>query len=297
MKKIYFNGLLFLFSLLLSSFILRSTTKSIKTGYDPSLVKIISTDYEGIDYCCVRMNRKDDRIKAKYFANEMNGQDILKRYNQWKNTRKVVVACAGTYFIEITKLPVGLCVDGGTVINRAFSSEMDGLVIVYASGGVVAVNAKLSKVNVIENGVSVSFDVKNEYQKNLFLNWAKSVSATIFQTHLLAKDDVCLVAPNGDAEKSARRFLVVSKGLNNNIYHSIVYTKSKITLRIFTLGILQYMKNAQQMKEVSFILNLDTGSQDWIQTFNSDGSLIPIVSGSCLRSDLFVRNILAYSYE
>ena len=145
--------------------------------------------------------------------------------------------------------------------------------------------------------VFLGFTWKNEYQKNLFLNWAKSVSATIFQTHLLAKDDVCLVAPNGSAEKSARRFLVVSKGLNNNIYHSIVYTKSKITLRIFTLGILQYMKNAQQMKEVSFILNLDTGSQDWIQTFTSDGSLIPIESGSCLRSDVFVRNILAYSYE
>jgi hypothetical protein len=297
MKKIYFNGLLFLFSLLLSSFILRSTTKSIKTGYDPSLVKIISNDYNGIDYCCVRMNRKDDRIKAKYFAHELNGQDIVQRYNQWKNTRKVVVACAGTYFLENTYIPDGLCVDGGTVINRAFSSKMDGLVIVYATGGVVAVNAKLSKVNVIENGVSVSFDVKNEYQKNLFLNWAKSVSATIFQTHLLAKDDVCLVAPNSSAQERERRFLVVSKGFNNNIYHSIVYTKTYITLRNFTLGILQYMKNAQQMKEVSFILNLDTGNQDWIQTFNSDGSLKPIESGSCLRSDKFVRNILAYSYE
>jgi hypothetical protein len=296
MKNIYINVFLFLTALLLSSFMIRSKKVQVVNGYDPSFVKIISNNYNGIDYCCVRMNRKAERIKSKYFAHQLNGQNVLNRYNSWKNNKTVIVACAGTYF-DGDQNPVGLCVDGGTIINYNYEKKLGGLIIVYATGGVVAVNIKTSNVNVVENGRAVSYDVKNEYQKNLFLNWAKSVNATIFQTHLLAKDNVCLVAPDGIPTLAARRFLVVSKGFDNNTYHSIIYTKNQITLRAFTLGILQYMKNAQQMKEVSFILNLDTGNQDWIQTFNSDGSLKPIESGSCLRSDKFVRNILAYSYE
>jgi hypothetical protein len=61
---------------------------------------------------------------------------------------------------------------------------------------------------------------------------------------------------------------------------------------------MEYLKKSQQMKEISFIINLDTGDQDWIQTYESNGKLKPASAGSCLYSDRSeVKNILTYYFE
>lgn len=280
-----------------------STSFKMGVKYDPNIVRIINTNYGEMDFCTIRMSRKDDKIRVKYFATMLNNQTVHTRFQRWKPNKNLIVACAGTYFSKPSEGggPVGLCVDEGVIVNRNSDLSFHGLVVVYASGGIQVVNLKNSIFKTIVNGVVTEYDIKNEYGKNLFINWAKSSRATVFQTNLLAENNINLVSPTAISSSktplAARRVLIVTKGLNGVEYHSIVYTRKNVSLYEFTNNLLAFMKSSQQMVEVKFILNLDTGAQNWIETYDSNGGLIK--DGECLYSHFTENpvNLLVYSFE
>ncbi|MEM9991906.1 MAG: hypothetical protein AAF738_09085, partial [Bacteroidota bacterium] len=93
------------------------------------------------------MSRKTQRLKAKYFAHKQDDNNggtkyVHSRYGDWRGGKYVVLKSSGAYASgwKGSDVPVGITVDNGIVVNRSYYNKMDGLVIVYATGGIAVSN-------------------------------------------------------------------------------------------------------------------------------------------------------------
>ena len=272
------------------------------------LVKSYSVNSGGETYKVIELSRKNKRINAKYFAHELYKKSISKRYDEFNRSHKVVLYTSGTYMTNhqsVNAKPVGLTIDNGNIVNGALTN-MDGLVIVYATGGVVVSN--LEEKNLSYNGLK-NQDLYNGMHINSFKSWAQSNRATVFQTHLLAWENKLQFAKSkaeyaktdAGRQKRERRFLAIcykNKGLpNQEVLHCIVHKGDKSNgenLYDATEKVLNFLMRRKRYY-VQAILNLDPGSQDVFQYFNEDGSEDPFIKGTVSRTN--ARNLLIYHYE
>ncbi len=276
------------------------------TGYDRNYVQISTVRYQGNSYNVIYMDRggSNKRIKAKYFAAaDFNGNSVAKRYHQWAKGKNIICASSGTYMnsFDVAKAGTkteGLTVDNGVLVNKELKlNTMDALVVVYATGGVVATDLKEKNLKVQGGTVSgVPLDLRgNGMHRNGFIQWSKENQATVFQTHLLAYDNqLKLSSYNSSKTERERRFLAVGKDEDGHLIHCIIHSSAYTSLYDGSKRVLDFLNNFKDM-EVIFMVNLDTGAQDVLKVFNPDGSVKDDIKGK-LSIDK-AANLLVYYYE
>lgn len=248
--------------------------------YDSKYVET-STVADKVDsYSLIKMSRKDDRVKVKYFAaKDFNGSSVVQRYKQWSKNKNIIAYSSGTYMTSCDAnlaKPVGICIDNGVVVNNSISDNLDGLGIVYQTGGMVASNIKEGNLTVKKNdGSSLKIDLRNAFQRSQFIDWAKENNATVFQTHLFYYNNIIQVFPNGNKEKRERRFLAVAKDQNGIVCHYIVNIKSKnnsgYTIYDATVKVTNFLKKYEDVSNIVFLINLDPGCQDVFEVKTEKG--------------------------
>lgn len=275
-------------------------------SYDKNYVQISTVRYEGNAYNVIYMDRggSNKRIKAKYFAAaDFNGNSVADRYYKWAKGKNIICASSGTYMnsFDVTKAGTkteGLTVDNGILVNKELKTAvMDALVIVYATGGVVATDLKEKNLKVQGGNISgIPLDLRgNSLHKNGFITWSQDNQATVFQTHLLAYDNKLKVSSyNSKKTERERRFLAVGKDEDGHLIHCIVHSTTHTSLYDGSNRVLNFLNNFKDM-EVIFMVNLDTGAQDVLKVFNSDGSVRNDIKGA-LDIDK-AANLLVYYYE
>ncbi|MEM1221067.1 MAG: hypothetical protein AAGH79_19245 [Bacteroidota bacterium] len=244
------------------------------------------------------LSRSSQRVNAKYFAHKQYGTVVHDRYDTWRQGKNVVLISSGAYATgwDGKDVPAGITVDAGKVVNRSYENTMDGLVIVYATGGIVVSNIENRDLTLKKGGKSFVVDVTTASGRAEFLSWAQSEGATVFQTHLLAYKNNLLFT-RATSESARRKFLVLTKDPSGNLYHVIFYMKNKsYTLYDAAQGILQYLNNGRY--EVIGMINLDTGGFDIIST----GSDVrdcqgDYITGTANDDRPNMTNMLAYWYN
>lgn len=289
--------------LLLIASILISLQFEAAAQYDDSYVSMSTADINGDQINVVKMSRKDNHIKVKYFACKENGKTVSLRFNEWAKNKTIVAYSSGTYMDNCTDPyranPVGVCFDGGNMVNGKIKEDMDGLVIVYATGGAVASNLKEGNLNVKESasGKNYNLNLRKPMDFMSFKNWAGMEDATVFQTHLLYYRDQPGVGTNGSAATRERRFLAVCKDEDDNVVHCLVNLAGNNTLYDATMKVADYLKRTADMNNIIFMINLDTGCQDVFQAFDANGNR---VSGKGYNGGTNISNasnLLVYYYE
>jgi hypothetical protein len=200
------------------------------------------------------LRRGLDKNKAKYFA---AGQ-VYPRYTAFNE--QIILVCAGAFTSGPTagqSLPEGLTVDNGRIVNRDRDAKMDGLVIVYATGGIGVSDIGKDYLSIEDNGTTRRLDLLQSADKTVFLNWAQRVQATVFQTQLLASSGgLRLNVPKAHKELRERRFLaIVRDNRTNEVIHVIIDVPIPFYLGELAQLVFQYL---QTQTTVIALLNLDT---------------------------------------
>jgi hypothetical protein len=175
---------------------------------------------------------------------------------------------------------------------------MDGLVIVYATGGIVVNNLKAEKIKVKDSalGKNYNLNLRKPMDFMSFKNWVDKEDATVFQTHLLYYNDQLCVGTNGSSASRQRRFLAVCKDEDDNVVHCFVNLPGNNTLYEATIKVADYLKRTADMTNIFFMINLDSGFHDVFKTFDQKGNGILGYgfNGQDLSNAL---NLLVYYYE
>lgn len=280
-------------------FVLLTSNLVCSQSYDGNLVERSIVKQGGYTYQTVSMSRKGKRIKAKYFAAKSGGKSVYQRYMQWKkNYPNIILLSSGTYMDDCNPNtytnPVGICIDNGVTVNKQVKKgTMDGLVVVYATGGIAV--SDLTKGNLTLGGKSGTFDIRNGYDKETFIKWSEQQSATVFQTHLLAfKNKLSISSYNSSASKRERRFLAVCKDDNGVYKHVIIQCPEATTLYKGAKRTLAFLQTWQDL-EVIFLINLDTGCQNALKVYDKNGKVDNRIRGVVDPSKAI--NLLVYYYE
>ncbi len=278
-------------------------------GYDPSLVEITSTTYNTDKFIMVSMKREGNHIKAKYFAatDPKTNKTIQQRFKSWSVGKKIICFSSGTYMNSCYQndlpTPVGLCIDNGYIVNETLDKNFGGLVVVYATGGMVATKLSDGNLSIQSGSNNTVLDIKNNtFDRVKFKNWAVENDGTVFQSHLLVykdKLDINYCYTGTCMNKDPRRFLAVCKDQNDKIIHVIVHCMTKTTLYEGSRKAYTFLKEFKDMKEIVFMVNLDTGCQNVFTLYQPNGSqrLIKIIDGYDFVPIEQAVNLLVYYYE
>jgi hypothetical protein len=250
----------------------------LQNKYDADYVTFASPVYDGLTFKIIKMEKRENHIKARYFAvKDVDGKSVPDRYSQWSIGKNIVTVCSGTYMKECNPnaTPVSLTIDQGNVINNTVAN-MDGIVTVFASGEIIVGNTKLGELKIANK----NYNLNNSLDKNSFMSWAQTNKATVFQTHLLIYKDELAIYNNSSNSARERRFLAGCTDEEGNKYVYIIHIPSYITLIDGAKNSKKYLKEKEEMKTIDYLINLDTGCQDFFQAYNSNGQIRNDYTGS-----------------
>lgn len=285
-----FNFIILIGIVTLCSFVLYST-------YDPNFVEISSIKNGNYTYNMVHMNRggSGNRIKAKYFAAPGNSSVPQRYLNFSSNKNMIMVSSAG--YMDNTLTPVGLTIDNGKLVNKTLAL-FDGLIIVYATGGIVAADLRKGDLTLQGSGITPGrkFDIRNSWtDRNDFIKWAQEQEATVFQTHLLVYKNQLAIGTNAPTDKRERRMLAVGKDkTSGDLCHVIINLPEYTSLYDGAVRTKKFLNDTGNM-EITFMINLDTGYQDVCYLYNKDASINSLIKGRATLDNAV--NLLAYYYE
>lgn len=295
MKKIY----LIMICCISASFI---PFKKILPGYDSNYVEVTTSFYNNEKFIMINMKREGEKVKAKYFAaKDVNGDNVFKRFTEWSKNKNIILLTGAAYFTGTNfsdAVPFGLTIDDGILVNENMPPKgFDGLAIVYATGGIACSN--ISDGNLLIKGNcnpdNKTLDIRNAWDKKAFINCAKEQRATVFQQHLLVYKDEFKISLNSSSEKRERRFLSVGKDENGTMVHTIVHYPTYTTLLDGAQKVYKFLKDYKGMKEIIFMINLDTGYQDVFRIYDKTGKIRTDIKGP-VEPEKSV-NLLVYYYE
>ncbi len=263
--------------------------------YSDEYVEISSVKSLTDTYDVVTMKRAGKRVKAKYFAGrDYNGRSVYQRFLEWNKLNPNTILISSGAYLNSRNIPTGLTIDNGVIVNQnLIRGGMDALVIIYATGGIVA--SYLDEGNLKVKGLSRSLDIRKSGDLDDFIEWAKENEVTVFQTHLLVFDgQLTIDRKTSSPSPRERRFLVVGKNDVDEIVHTIVYNPAYISLYDGSKKVKEFLNDFMDI-EVIFMINLDTGYQDVFQLYNRDCSLSSSIRG---RTDpAHAANLLVYYFE
>lgn len=270
-----------------------------------SVVESKASRINGEEYGIIKLSRKDNHVKVKYFAaKDFYGTSVYERYLKWSVGKKVIAYSSGTYMnycdVPGYATPIGLCIDQGRIVNRELvNGNLDALAIVYATGGMVASDLDAGNLKVKDkDGNSKTLNIRSSaYQKADFINWAEENEATVFQTHLYVFEDKMRIGINSSNKAAPRRFLAVCKRDNGEIFHYIINLPTSSTEYNGVTKAYKILREAEDAGQIVFLINLDTGCQNVFSAFDSNSN----VNGHRLlqgtESLSTAINLLAYYYE
>ena len=261
--------------------------------YDSDYVTFSSNVIESSTCKIVKLERRDNHIKARYFAvKDIDGKSVPDRYKSWAVGKNIVTVCSGTYMdkCEPNAKPVSLTIDQGNIINNTISS-MDGVATFFSSGEIVVGNIKSGELKI----ANVNYDLKIPIDKNKFMSWAKNNKATVFQTHLLIFKNELFIYDNSNATARERRFLAGCTDVEGNKYEYIFNFPEYITLLDAARKTKKYLNQKEEMKTIDYLINLDTGCQDFFEGYNSTGQKKEDFQGTNdIRNSI---NLVSFYYE
>jgi hypothetical protein len=268
--------------------------------YDSRYAETKTLQIKGETYAIQKMLRKDNRIKVKYFAARENNTTVYDRFREWSANKRIVAYSSGTYMDDCNGYlakPVGLCIDNGNIVNNSLSDKLDGLAIVYATGGMAATNLRSGNLNITypDNTKKTVDILGNATQRIEFVDWAENQEATVFQAHLFVYNNQLKIGTNSSQQLASRRFLAVCKE-GADVIHYIINLPNAATLYDGTVKAYNYLKEYEEV-DVTFMINLDTGCQDVLKVFDSAGkeSNSSYFTGRTSISN--AANLLVYYYE
>lgn len=272
--------------------------------YDPEYVRLsyLSLGDDGDSCSLVDMSRQGERVKVKYFADkDRSGRTVYQRYLSWSKSKSIIAVSSGTYYgKDNTNQPIGICMDDGEVINKS-REPMDGLVIVYKTGGIVVSNLDEGNLSVRDkSGNTVVLDLNKPFDFEKFFQWGKENYATVFQTHLLYYRDKMQLGTDSSPNVRERRMLAAAKGFDGSIHYYIMNIINQNTLYEATRKAVGYFKSIGI--NPTFIINLDTGAQDYYEVRKSSGAKITSTgkNRSFLEGKLAIeasKNLLVFYFE
>ncbi|GAA4318748.1 hypothetical protein [Flaviaesturariibacter amylovorans] len=233
----------------------------------------------GNTYTLYDFSREGTNMKAKYFA-----QNAYSQFNAWKSGKQILLITAGAFSDKWTSdaVPVGLCVDNGSIVNRSPHSDMDGMVIVYnggsQQGGVAVVDMDYKNVTVqdpVGSSNSVSYAPRSSASDRVnFLNWGEKNGVTLFQTQLVYSSDRSSNFGNPTfGAKRERRFLSICRK-GGVVHHVVVDAPDALELNLAASRTKEVLEH--DGFSVLYILNLDTGCKNLL--FAHNGSSLEDVS-------------------
>jgi hypothetical protein len=271
-----------------------------KFSYDTNYVQISSANYNGDKFTTVNMARSasGDRIKAKYFAaKDANGRSVYSRYLDWSKNKSIILLCGAAYFdASNPPKPSGITIDNGTLVNEQISDRGNGLAIVYATGGIACSNIKEGNLTIKCNSGDKKLNIKDAWDRKEFIKCAQEQSATVFQQHLLVFRNQLNDFTGLSDDKRERRFLAVGKDVDGKLVHTIVdYPNQGATLKLGADKAFNFLKESIDMQDITFMINLDTGSQDVFQLFDKNGNVRYDIKGKVEPKDAV--NLLVYYFD
>lgn len=236
------------------------------------------------------LNRKSQKIKAKYFAFKDGNRTVIERFNSWKNGKNLVLFCSGAYTTSDYSAPVGLTIDNGNIVNKSIDGTMDALVMVEGVGGVRISDLDLGSFTIQSLGLSI--DPRNSFQLQKLIDWAAKEGASLFQTNLLCYKNTlkCGNVPS----TASRRILAIVTSNDNTIYHVLFNISSEVSLTDAAKSIHEHLINDKRMSIVGMI-NLDTGSKDIFKLYDENGAENQYIKGA--QNDAEPSNLIVYYYE
>lgn len=263
--------------------------------YDMDFAEFKKKEYNGESFFVVRLKRNQMRVRAKYFASQLNGKTVSERYLEWSQNKNIICYSSGAYMSDLNATEanlVGLTIDYGEIVNEKIElGRLDGLVSVFPNGAIDIVNLKNGTVNFQGSGENKSFDMRG-YGINNFIQWAESQNLTIFQTHLLAYQNNVLLNYNSSQTKRERRFLVLADK-NGKKEHFIIHKPQAASLLDATNSVVGYLNNKKYT--IDALINLDTGAQNVFKFYLYDGVPSSKFEGTTPLTN--ARNLVVYYFE
>lgn len=252
----------------------------------------LKKDHSNIGHT-IWLNRKSGKVKAKYFAHKdlHTSKSVYQKYSGWKGAKEILLVCSGAFTTKDYSTPLGLTVDNGKIVNRNINKDMDGLVIVYATGGIVV--SDIDEGNLYLGSLNKRIDPRNFMDKQTLISWAEKEEATIFQTQLLAYKNNLRIPSHAPKEEAERRLLVLAINPENEVEHIIFNIRREFYLYNISELVFNYLK-AKNMNIVA-MLNLDTGMYNILEVYDDDGDRENNVKGKENVSK--ATNLLTYYYE
>ncbi|NER06170.1 MAG: hypothetical protein F6K17_28070, partial [Okeania sp. SIO3C4] len=222
----------------------------------------------------VWMYRKSKRVKAKYFAHKdlQSGKSVYSKYEDWKQGKNLIMTCSGAFTTDAygRSKPLGLTIDNGKMVNERIDEDMDGMVIVYATGGVVV--SDIDEGNLYLASLKRKIDPRDPFDKAELVSWAKDEAATIFQTQLLVyRNELRVEVEKARTESAERRLLVLAQG-REGVMHIVFNITQGVYLGDISKAIHEHLKD--KGLNVIAMLNLDTGMYNIMDLYDKNGNSI-----------------------
>jgi hypothetical protein len=285
---------------LLSFLILESSFLNAQK-FDSNYVHVSNSQVGDYTISMMKLSRKDNHVKVKYFASKENGVSVANRYMQWSQGKNIILYTSGAYFGS-NYIPVGICIDNGRIVNNdVVKTGLDALAIVYQTGGIAVADLKQGNLNIVGSNGPIMVDVRNPLDAQKFKSWAQTNNATVFQTHLLCYNNDLKIQPlsgGSSANTASRRFLAVCQDKQGAIQHVILNIKEPVTLYDGAKSIKDYLLHPSNVfNKLHFMINLEDGMQDIFESYDGHGNRDnrKYFGGTSLLPD--ARNLLVYYYE
>lgn len=241
------------------------------------------------------MYRKSKRVKAKYFAHKdlQSGKSVFEKFDSWKQSKSLILNCSGAFTTDSygRSKPLGLTIDNGKMVNERIEPTMDGLVIVYATGGVVV--SDIDEGNLYLASLQKKIDARDSFDKAELVQWAKDEAATIFQTQLLVyRNQLRVEVEKARTESAERRLLVLAQG-REGVMHIVFNITQGVYLGDISKAIHEHLK--EKGLNVIAMLNLDTGMYNIMNLYDKNGNSVDRIHGS--KSASIATNLVSYYYD
>jgi hypothetical protein len=229
---------------------------------------------------------KADKVKPTYISKG----DV---HHFKKNIKPgVVLATTGGYATHDggNPRPDGFTMQDGEVLNAVLLPDRHGLVVITNSNLQVW---NLKNEVLLSDGRVLSSPFQSLMAFSQLLEWCKQHNATVFQTHLLAKNNEPLIHPDlAPVQLRERRLLATFTDSDGISYNAIFNIETPYDLSSITYEVMNILESRSM--NVHSVVNLDTGHYNILQVYNEDGTQRPEPSGKIEMARAV--NLLVFSH-
>lgn len=245
-----------------------------------SKVEILETKFLGTNFVLTKMMsliEKDKFLKVKYFA----GNNASKRVEEWSKNKNLVCITSGTYMSHLDvnqSVPLGICIENGKIINRKLEN-WDAISVIDSLGNIQIYDINnFNLINICSDFNRVN-NLNNNIDRLAFLNCCKQNELSVFQTHLLYRDNNLRIINSNNKKPSKRRFLISGKDPAGSDFICVLQVNNHLELYDATLRAKDFLIDEIKLDDMK-IINLDAGANDVLIVYDEYGDIVENIHGS-----------------